>query len=96
MENTFKKNLNQAIKDKKMKQEQIAKLINTTQQNISLYIRGKTDPSIETIYKLCEILEVTPNELFGIYEWQFTEKREVKKEGDTFHINKMRDINIKK
>lgn len=92
----FKENLKTAMKDKKIKQEEMANKLNTTQQNISLYTRGLRTPDINTIRKICEMLEVTPNELFGIYEYQFTNKNETK--GDTFNINqiKMRDINIKK
>lgn len=93
---TFGENLKEEMKARKITQTKMAKILNISQVSVGYYIKGEREPSISTIRKICEILEVTPNELFGIYEWQFTEKREVKKEGDTFHINKMRDINIKK
>ena len=72
---TFSKNLKQAIKEKGLKQKDLGDMLGLTQQNISSYANGKTSPDIPTLRKLCEILEITPNELFGIYDFEIERKK---------------------
>jgi len=78
----FKENLKRALKDKKMKQETLAKILNTTQQNISLYIRGKRNPDITTIRKICIALEITPNDLFDFHDFDLDKIRQENKKAN--------------
>jgi DNA-binding transcriptional regulator YiaG len=49
-------------------QTAIAKLLQTSQQCVSNWVKGIYEPSIEQILELCKILETTPNELLGFSE----------------------------
>lgn len=52
-----------ARKQKGMTQEQLASLLNVSRQTISKWENNETKPDIESIYKLCEILDITIEEL---------------------------------
>lgn len=52
-----------ARKQKGMTQEQLASLLNVSRQTISKWENNETKPDIESIYKLCEILEITIEQL---------------------------------
>ncbi len=47
----------------KLTQTQLAEKLNTTQDTISLWELGKSYPDIQNLVKLCELFDVTPNEL---------------------------------
>ncbi len=59
-------NLKMARKAKGFTQKQIAKLLLMTQQQYSRFENGVFELNYSQIIKLCEILDITPNELFGI------------------------------
>lgn len=46
-------------------QQDLADQLNRTKSVISNWERGANYPDVETCEKLCKILKVTPNELFG-------------------------------
>lgn len=48
---------------KKLKQKEIAKMLNVVESCYANWEQGRTEPNIETIKKLCYILNTTPNEL---------------------------------
>lgn len=48
-----------------IKQQDLADMLNRTKSVISNWERGANFPDVETCEKLCKILQVTPNELFG-------------------------------
>lgn len=50
-------------KKKKLSQKELAKLIGCDKQTISLYERGKFNPTASIIVALADILEVTTDEL---------------------------------
>lgn len=58
--------LKELREDNDMSQEQIAKLLNCTQQAYSNYEKGKRTPPYETLIKLAEIYKTTPNYILGI------------------------------
>ena len=61
----FAENLRLELKFCKISQAYLAKQLNTTQRNVSRWTTGKTSPDFETLFLICEILNVTPNELLG-------------------------------
>ena len=67
MENTnlliFSNNLKKYRKIKKLNQEELAIRLNTTKTSIYNYEKGISFPSVETIYNICEVLSITPNDL---------------------------------
>ena len=65
----FSENLASLRKSKGLSQEEIADRLGVSRQAISKWENGQALPETANIIKLCEILEVTPNELLG-YEGQ--------------------------
>ncbi|MDE6356139.1 MAG: helix-turn-helix domain-containing protein [Clostridia bacterium] len=64
----FTERFNECLKYSDMKQSEIAKYCKTTRQNISNFKTGRTYPSIETLYLLCECLDVSADYLLGLEE----------------------------
>ena len=61
----FAKRLKQARLDKKLTQEQLAKMVNTKKSTISNYENEYSSPSNEMLYDLANVLEVTSDYLLG-------------------------------
>ncbi len=57
--------LKEARKDKKMTQAQVAKVMLMTQQQYSRFENGVFELNYQQIVQLCELLGITPNDLFG-------------------------------
>ena len=64
----FNENLASLRKSKGLSQEEIADRLGVSRQAISKWENGQALPETANIMKLCEILEVTPNELLGYEE----------------------------
>ena len=62
----FTERFNECLKYSHLKQSEIAKYCNTTRQNITNFKAGRTYPSIETLYLLCECLDVSADYLLGL------------------------------
>lgn len=65
MNNSFGENLQRIRKEKKITQQELATRLNITKNTISNWETNLTQPSIEQIKLLCEMFEITPNELYG-------------------------------
>lgn len=52
----------------KMSQDDLAKLVNVSQQTISRYERGPHEPSFELLVQICKALETSSDYLLGIKE----------------------------
>ena len=61
-------NLKAARKAKGLTQKQIAQELNKYQSDYSEYETGKIQLDYEKIVYLCQRLDITPNELFGL-DW---------------------------
>lgn len=59
----FNNKLKEIRKQKGLKQKEIAKMLNVVESCYANWEQGRTEPNIETIKKLCYILNTTPNEL---------------------------------
>ena len=64
---TVGENLKLARKAKGITQKQLAQELNKYQSDYSEYETGKIQLDYEKIVYLCERLDITPNELFGIH-----------------------------
>lgn len=62
----FTERFNECLKYTDKTQTEIAKHCNITKQNISNFKAGRTMPSIETLYLLCECLNVSSDYLLGL------------------------------
>ncbi len=51
-------------KRKKLTQLQLAELVDVDRSHISALELGKVGVSLDVIFKLCEVLDITPKELF--------------------------------
>lgn len=51
-------------KRKKLTQLQLAELVDVDRSHISALELGKEGASLDVIFKLCEVLDITPKELF--------------------------------
>lgn len=58
--------IQKALKRKGMTQEQLGKLIGTTQRSISAYVRGEQQPSLETLVMICQQLDLNLNQVLHI------------------------------
>ena len=56
---SFSDNLKKLRKQKNYSQDDVAEKLNTTQQNISLYEKGKVAPNIETLTQLADCFDVS-------------------------------------
>ena len=57
------KNIKKAREKKELSQEQLAERLSVTRQAVSNWERGKTEPDIEMLQRLSEVLEVSVEEL---------------------------------
>lgn len=57
--------MRQARKQKNFTQTQVARQLNKRQPDYSEYERGIIQLDYEKIVLLCQLLEITPNDLFG-------------------------------
>ncbi|MBQ8229771.1 MAG: helix-turn-helix transcriptional regulator [Clostridia bacterium] len=64
---TVGKNLQEARKAKGITQKELAGELNKYQSDYSEYESGKIQLDYEKIVYLCKRLEITPNDLFGIF-----------------------------
>ncbi|MBR5439929.1 MAG: helix-turn-helix transcriptional regulator [Clostridia bacterium] len=65
----FTKRFNEVLKTCNKSQTQIAKELNVSKQCVNDYKTGKTVPSLQTLYALCKILDVSADYLLGITEY---------------------------
>ncbi len=64
----FSKNLQQLRKKANLSQEDLADKLHLSRQAVSKWEIGQSTPDLDTCIKLCEILNVTPNQLFLGYD----------------------------
>ena len=61
----FLNRIREARKSKGLSTENLARIINKSQSNISRYEKGSVLPDAETICLICDALEITENDLFN-------------------------------
>ncbi len=62
----FTQRFNEVLKSSGKTQSQLAVYCNVTKQSINDFKRGKSVPSIETLYKICKYLECSSDYLLGL------------------------------
>ena len=61
----FSENLYTLRKNKKISQEQLAELVDVSRQSVSKWELGESYPTVENIFKLCNVLNCKMNELIN-------------------------------
>lgn len=69
MKNCFSENLKQLRTLKKLSQAKLAQLLSVTQQCVSEWELGKTEPTLSYLVKLADIFEISLDLLCGREEW---------------------------
>lgn len=62
----FQERFNEIIKTSGKSQVEIAAAVNVSKQCVSDYKTGKSVPSLETLYLLCQFLDVSADYLMGL------------------------------
>ena len=62
----IQKRLREEIKNSRLSQKEIAKKLGINPSTVSKYLRLNKFPSIETFANLCEILDVSADDILGI------------------------------
>ena len=62
------KNIQRARKDRGLTQQQVAERMGILQPAYARYENGTYELDYNKIVLLCEVLDIAPNELFGIYK----------------------------
>ncbi len=65
MKNKFFSNVKNLRLQKGWKQDDLAKLLRTTQRKISYWESGKIEPDLDTLWELADLFEVSIDELIG-------------------------------
>lgn len=65
MKNLFSKNLKSLRLDKGLSQKKLATMIDVSQQCISEWENGDNEPTLTSLWKLSDVLEITIDELVG-------------------------------
>ncbi len=61
----FSTNLKNEMQLNGVSQEKLAKELGTTQATVSRWTKGINQPDFETLFSICKILDLTPNDLLG-------------------------------
>lgn len=61
----FAENLKNAMQEAGINQRQLAEKLGTTQQTISRWLSQRHEPDFETLLKICEFFDESPNSLLG-------------------------------
>ena len=51
--------------EEKISQQSLSEKLNTTQATVSRWVTGVNQPDFDLLFRRCEILDRTPNELLG-------------------------------
>ena len=60
------KRLSEAIKTSNMTQKQIAEKVGISQSTVSKYLNANKYPAIDTFANLCEVLDVSADDILGL------------------------------
>lgn len=69
MENKFPELLKMLRIEKKISQNGLAKILGVTQQCISEWELGKTEPTLSSLWELADFFDVSMDEICGRREW---------------------------
>lgn len=62
---TFSACLRHYMEERRMNQRQLAETVGVAEATISRYLKGTRIPNLDVLLDLCDVLNVTPNDLTG-------------------------------
>ena len=62
----FKERIIEALKQTKLKQKEIAERCGIHPSCITQYKNGESEPTLETLFNLCRVLDITSDYLLGL------------------------------
>lgn len=65
----IQKRLRECIKESHYSQKEIAKAVNVSPQTISKYMKQDIFPALDTLAKLCKILDVKSDYILGLCDY---------------------------
>lgn len=71
--NKFGEKLNYYLTLKDWSQQRLADNLGTTQQSVSRWVNGQTEPELDDILLICYLLDEDPNEFLGFNDISVTE-----------------------
>lgn len=75
MTNLFSKNLNHYRKARGLKQKELAAKLDISAAAVSSWETGISTPHLETLYKICNVLEISISDLLGIEDHYSVDER---------------------
>ncbi len=66
---TFGKRLRELRTERKLSQQELAKIIGTNNSSICDWERGRSEPSLEALVKLCQFFDVPSDYLIGMVDY---------------------------
>ena len=66
---TFGKRLRELRTERKLSQQELAKIIGTNNSSICDWERGRSEPSLEALVKLCQFFDVSSDYLIGMVDY---------------------------
>ncbi|MCI6734472.1 MAG: helix-turn-helix domain-containing protein [Clostridiales bacterium] len=69
MHNKLGKRLKELRVEKNLSQKALAEIIETNNSSVCDWECGRTEPSLDTVIKLCEFFDVTADYLLGISDY---------------------------
>ena len=61
----FSENLQTALAEHEMTQQELANLVGTTQATVNRWLKGVNEPDLTTLLEICLYLDETPNAILG-------------------------------
>ena len=65
----IQKRLRESIRHSTLSQKEIAKSINVSPQTVSKYMKQNIFPALETLAKLCKLLDVSADYILGLCDY---------------------------
>ncbi len=62
----FSKRITEELKNAKYSQKEIAQILHISESNISNWKRGQNLPSVDILYRLCVLLEISADYILGL------------------------------
>lgn len=92
----FSENLNILLKNNNISQNKLAKILNNSQQSISRYVNGVTEPDIHNLIKIANYFNVTTDYLLGLSDDFGNFVNNSLSEIENYFINILRQLNGEK
>ena len=78
-QNTFSQNLNRYRKARGFKQKELAAVLHISAAAVSSWETGISTPHLETLYRICDVLDISISDLLGIEDHYSSDERALMK-----------------